>query len=62
MSYVLVDMHGSSIASYEERESALAAYEAMVTDDPAARDEVAILVTDPSGRTIDRLHPAGAAA
>lgn len=60
MSYVLVDTHGSSIASYEERQPAVAAYEAMVADDPAARDEVAILVTDPSGRTVDRLHPAGA--
>lgn len=62
MSYVLVDTHGSSIASYEEREPAVAAYEAMLADDPAARGEVAILVTDPSGRTIDRLHPASATA
>ena len=61
MSYVLVDTHGSSIASYEEREPAVAAYEAMVADDPAARDEVAVVVTDPSGRTVDRSLPASAA-
>lgn len=62
MSYVLVDTHGTSLASYEEREPAVAAYETMVAEDPVARDEVAILVTDPSGRTIERLHPAGTAA
>lgn len=62
MSCVLVDTHGSSLASYGERDAAISAYEAMVAEDPGARDEVAILITDASGRTTERLHPAGTAA
>lgn len=62
MSYVLVDIHGSSIASYEERDAAVSAFEEMIAEDPAARDEVALLVTDASGHTTGRLHPAATAA
>lgn len=60
MHYVLVDGLGSSLESWDDKQSALRAYAGLVYDDPKAAGELAVLACDDDGVAIARIDDAEA--
>ena len=55
MHYVLIDSHGTSLDSYEDRRAALRSYAELVERDPSAEEDVAVLEVDDDGVARSRL-------
>jgi hypothetical protein len=55
MYYLLVNSYGASLAAFPSRKQALHAYYAMVRDDAAAADDVAVLECDGEGTAVSTL-------
>jgi hypothetical protein len=55
MYYVLVDSHGTSLETHEDRESALRSHAELVEQDSAAKVDVAILLCDDNGVVQERV-------
>ena len=55
MYYVLLDSHGASLDTFEKREAALRAWNALIQEDAAAAEEVALLLCDDDGVALERI-------
>lgn len=50
--FYIVDDHGQFLGKFEERDAALAALEALVSEDPLAGDECAVIEMDARGHRV----------
>jgi len=55
MHYVLLDSHGTSLESFEDREPALRAWHELIQHDASAADDVALLLCDEAGVALERV-------
>jgi hypothetical protein len=57
MYYVLLDSHGASLDTFEKREPALRAWNALIQENAAAAEEVALLRCEDDGVALERISP-----
>jgi hypothetical protein len=62
MYYVLLDSHGASLDTFEEREPALRAWNALIQEDATAAEDVALLHCDDDGVAVERISADAALA
>jgi hypothetical protein len=53
MYYVLLDSHGASLDTFDEREPALRAWQALIRQDAAAAEDVALLLCGDDGVAVE---------
>lgn len=59
MEYELIDRSGVSLETFGTSQMAVDAYRAMITEDPAAADDIAILELDDEGHAVSRIDTEG---